>query len=258
MTQIKSFQFNLADLRKQLAASSLHAGDLLVGIGKYFLGAPYQAGTLDGARREKVIVNFTGFDCLTFVETVLALAHCARERKMSVRELRRQLQLIRYREGIINGYSSRLHYTLEWLTDNEKKLILRNITADLPRAEKFKKEINFMSAHKERYPPLSDPETYNKITAQEKEISQSGHFYITAKDVSSALKMIMPGDLICFTAKEEGLDIAHVGIAVCINKSIRLLHASRKEKGVIISAASLKEYLGLNKKFTGIIAARCF
>ena len=50
------------------------SGGLLVQIGRVFMGAPYQAGLLEGKGRERLVVGLDAFDCTTFVETVLALA----------------------------------------------------------------------------------------------------------------------------------------------------------------------------------------
>jgi hypothetical protein len=228
----------------------------LVEIGRYFLGKPYQSNLLEHKGNEKLICSLDKFDCFTFVETILAL-NCTNNRCALTRDtFLGKLKIIRYRNGIIDGYASRLHYTLDWLADNEKKKILHNITSGLPRAKKFKKEINFMSNNRKLYPPLTDLQTYETITLLEKNISRKKHFYIPEKDVSAALTQIDSGDIVAFTAQAEGLDIAHIGFATRVNNDLRLLHASQKEGGVIISAVSLREYLVQNNKFNGIIVAR--
>jgi hypothetical protein len=256
MAKKKIFQFNLTNFRKQFADSRLPLDELICEIGKCFLDVPYQTATLESGHQEKLIVNFVQFDCFTFVETVLALAKCVESGNVTLKDFRKHLQLIRYRQGSVDGYASRLHYTLEWLDDNEKKKILHNITSGLPQATKFKKEINFMSNNRKLYPPLADLQTCETITLIEKNLSRKKHFYISKKDVSAALKQIGSGDIVAFTAQAKGLDIAHIGFAIRVNNGLKLLHASQKEGGVFVSAVSLKEYLVQNKKFTGIIVAR--
>ncbi len=93
----------------------LFPGDLIIEIGRFFLGAPYQAGTLEAAGREKLVINLAEFDCTTFVETVLALARCAAAGKLSPSEFRKNVKFIRYRQAKIDGYASRLHYFTDWL-----------------------------------------------------------------------------------------------------------------------------------------------
>ena len=107
----------------------IYFGDLLTGISLSFLDAPYKEATLDEPGREKLIVNFRQYDCFTYVESMLALARWFASGKKSPREYLRQLKLIRYRKGVIDGYSSRLHYFTDWLCDNQKKKTLEDIAA---------------------------------------------------------------------------------------------------------------------------------
>ena len=81
-------------------------GDLIITIGSLFINAPYRAATLEAPGKEKLIVNLSGFDCTTFVETVLTLARCAIHGKITPAEFRRNIKFIRYRQGTINGYPS--------------------------------------------------------------------------------------------------------------------------------------------------------
>ena len=67
----------------------------------------------------------------------------------------RTLEYIRYKDGKLDGYASRLHYFTEWIANNESKGLLRNITKDIGGTE-ITKDINFMSTHRELYPFLSD------------------------------------------------------------------------------------------------------
>ena len=75
---------------------------------------------------------------------MLALAKCAVAGKISRSEFRKNLKLIRYRQGKIDGYSSRLHYFTEWLRDNEKKKILKDVSRQFD-AEAQRKKINYMT-----------------------------------------------------------------------------------------------------------------
>ena len=42
-------------------------------IGKFFLGTPYVTGTLETEGAEHLVVNLREYDCVTFVENVVAL-----------------------------------------------------------------------------------------------------------------------------------------------------------------------------------------
>jgi hypothetical protein len=242
----------LQSLRKR----NLPPMTLLVEIGRCFLGNPYQANLLERQGKEKLIHSFDAFDCLTFVETVLSLNAAIKSGVLTRDGFREKLKLIRYRNGFINGYASRLHYTLEWIADNEKKKILRNITCGLPGAVKFKKEINFISTHGKLYPQLADLRTHEAITATEKNLSRQKHLYIPKKDVSAAFRHIGSGDIVAFTAQADGLYIAHIGFAIREKGELHLLHASSKEGAVVISEKTIVSYLKQNKIFSGIIVVR--
>jgi hypothetical protein len=251
----KNFNFNLTHFRQQFRDSSLPLCDLICAIGNYFLGVPYKPETLDSGRKEKLIVNFTQFDCFTFVETVLALTGCAVAGKISKSEFRLVLQLIRYRQGIIDGYSSRLHYFTDWLRDNEQKKILRDISRKLGAVNQRKK-INYMTTHRKAFGALHDENEFKKMQLAEKNISRRKFLVIPKDKVNQQKEKIKTGDIIAFTADKEGLDVAHAGFALWQGGGLHLLHASSKEGAVVVSSRTLIAYLQQNKKFTGIIIAR--
>jgi hypothetical protein len=90
----------------------------------------------------------------------------------------------------------------------------------------------------------------------EKNLSRKVFYFIDGDKVSRQKTKINNGDVIAFTTKDEGLDVAHVGFAIWQGKNLHLLHASSKEGGVVISKKTLVAYLKSNKKFAGIIIAR--
>ncbi len=230
-------------------------GKFIEEIGHLFIGKPYQAGTIENTGKEKLMVNVSAFDCMTFVETVLALALCAAAEKISRTDFRKNLRSIRYRQETINGYSSRLHYFTEWLRSNEKKKFLIDVTCDIG-GKSVLKQINFMTANRHLYPVLKNKAQFSKMLAIERNLSRR-KFYIINKDKVSILKeKILSGDIIALTTDKKGLDVAHTGFAVWQGKSLHLLHASKKEGAVVISRKTLTAYLKSNKKFTGIIVAR--
>ena len=234
---------------------NLSYGDTIVEIGRLFINVSYKAGTLERPDKEKLIVNISGFDCTTFVETVLALARCTVAGKLSHSELRKNLKLIRYRHGKIDGYSSRLHYFTDWLRDNEKKKIIKDISRHFD-AEAQRKIINYMTIYRTSYPALKNENEFQKMRLIEKNLSRKVFSIIDKDKVNQQKTRIKNGDVIAFATKDESLDVAHVGFAIWQGKNLYLLHASSKEGGVVISAATIVAYLKSNKKFTGIIVAR--
>ena len=252
--RLKQYKVNTS-LSKKSSSNDLSYGDLIVEIGRLFINAPYKEETLESQNKEKLIVNVSGYDCTTFLETVLALAKCAATGKLSRFEFRKYLKLIRYRQGKVDGYSSRLHYFTDWLRDSEKKKILKDVSRQFD-AEIQRKKINYMTLNRASFPAMKSEVEFLKMLIMEKNISRKT-FHIISKDkVSWQKTKIKNGDVIAFTTKDEGLDVAHVGFAIWQGKNLHLLHASRKEGTVVISKKTLVAYLKSNKNFTGIIIGR--
>jgi len=255
MADKKKFQLSLKNHQSSLPNAKLFLNDLFKKIAFNFLHVPYKSGTLKSGRKEKLIVNFCGFDCFTFLETVIALTRCALANDLSLKSFRRELQFIRYRTGIVDGYASRLHYFSDWLHDNKKKGIVKDISRQIGAKSKSK-VINFLTTHRDSYPALQDENVFQEIRKIEKKISRRKLYILPKAEFNGAEDKIKTGDIIAFASNTEGLDVAHVGFAFWQGKKLHLLHASGKAKGVVVSAKPLIGYLRQNKKFTGIIVAR--
>ncbi len=228
---------------------------LILGIGKFFLGAPYVVGTLQTKRAEHLVVNLREFDCVTFVENVIALVWLTKCKEKSFKAFQALLQKIRYRQGRRQGYSSRLHYFSDWVHDNQKKGIVRDVTAEIG-GRPFGKAINFMTKNPDLYLPLKNAVILRKMKTVEKTISKRSLFSIPKKALRRLENRIHDGDLIVITTNTEGLDVQHVGFAARVNNRIHLLHASGSEGKVSFSRDTLYRYLMQNRACSGIIVAR--
>ena len=103
---------------KRLAQKSIN--EIIAEIGKSFIGTDYKAHTLEKEGDERLVVNLRGFDCTTFLENILAFARCIKSGKTSFEDFQDELIKIRYRNGVIDKYPSRLHYFSDWIYDNAK------------------------------------------------------------------------------------------------------------------------------------------
>jgi hypothetical protein len=230
-------------------------GQLTLEIGKLFAGAPYMAGTLEMEGREHLVVNLRGFDCVTFAENVVTLVWYLRTEEKSFEGFRRLLQKIRYRGGRLEGYSSRLHYFSDWIHDNQKKGILKDVTRRIG-GRPLRKAINFMTTHPELYLSLGKTVNLRRMKFVEKTISRRSLFFIPKKDLGHFEDRICDGDLIAITTNTEGLDVQHVGLAATVKNRIHLLHASSGEGRVVLSQNTLYRYLMRSRSRSGIMVAR--
>ncbi len=236
--------------------SSLNYPDqLILKIGNSFLGTPYAAGKLETKTAEHLTVNLRHYDCVTFVENVTALARLIRSRQKSFKTFRKFLLEIRYRHGRPQGYSSRLHYFSDWIHDNQKKGILKDLTAQMG-GRLFRKTLNFMTTHSNLYPPLKHLATFRKMKLHERVISKRSLFYIPKSAVRRSEDQVRDGDLVAITTNRDGLDVQHVGFAVRLKDRIHLLHASSAAGRVILSKNTLYRHLMQGKTRSGIMVAR--
>ena len=252
--EICNTKFELA-VEKNLAEKPI--GDIIVEVGKSFIGTDYLSHGLEKDGDEQLVINLTGLDCTTFLENSLVFARCIKKGKTSFEDYQKELQFIRYRDGVIDEYPSRLHYFSDWIYDNVKKGIVEDITKELG-GEKIKFNLNFMSTHPESYKQLNEnPDFIPPIKKQEKEISCREYYFIPKDEFASKDDSIHNGDLIAITTTVEGLDIGHIGIAVKMDDGrIHLLHAPSPNTKVHITQEPLSDYLMKYKRHSGVIVLR--
>jgi Protein of unknown function (DUF1460) len=204
---------------------------------------------------EVLSINLRLFDCVTFAENMIALAETQHSGNTDFDAFKEKLRNIRYRDGVID-YAARLHYFSDWLFENEKRGILKQVTKELG-GEPYLKKVYFMSRKKDTiYGNMADPYTYKTVQKVEKEITSREKIYIPKDKVAAMQHLLKEGDIIGITNKTEGMDMAHVGIIVLVNGQARLMHASSQYRKVMITEGTLAEYLLGNKIQTGIMVGR--
>lgn len=219
------------------------------------LARPYVAHTLEGDT-EMLTINIDQLDCTTFVETLYALTRTTLNARYSWRDFAFNLENLRYRNGVMTDYSSRLHYISEWIVNNRSRGNLIEVTPDIPTADYLTKTINFMTTHKDSYKSLKDdPEMVEKI--RNFEIGYRNHRmpylkkqWLGRKDVKAALKS---GDFVGLVTKIDGLDISHLGIVYKDEKGeIFLLDASMSGGKVQLEKENMFDMLRHSKSNIGL------
>lgn len=224
---------------------------------KKMLGTPYVAGTLDVNNEETLVVHLDKVDCTTLVETVLALAIADRQGKQNFEAFKEALMLVRYRDGHLAGYSSRLHYFSDWIKNNEAKGLVRECTSDTKISLSSKLSLNFMSTHSDSYLPMKkDTSLISQVALFEKAWQGVEVRFIPKEKLnqsSNELK-IKNGDILAITTNIKGLDVVHVGFAYWKQGKLHLLHASSVAGKVIMDNQSLYDYSKNKKAHTGVRA----
>jgi cell wall-associated NlpC family hydrolase len=193
-----------------------------------FLGHAYQANPLIGSavESEVFVASLDGFDCVTYVETVLALA-----RSSNADDFIKWLRKIRYEDGRIQ-WERRNHYMSGWIRNNVREGIVRPI--EMPAA-----------------PIVSRERLLNVVPGL---AAQTTHVKSIPKKAAPRLaRYLQSGDLIFFASTRKHLDVFHAGIIVRRNEHILMRHASRSQGGVV--EQDLSDFLKANR-MAGVIAVR--
>lgn len=225
-------------------------------IARFFLGKPYKSNTLNVTQEELPVINLRELDCVTLVENVLALAYLKEYNESALDSFVENIVKIRYRNGEIEDYTSRLHYSTDWLYEMQKQKLLEDVTL-ATGGIKYSKQINFMSKHYTRYPVLAkDKSLLQKIKTIETAINQRTYYYIPKEKINGITNKIQNGDVVLITTNIAGLDTSHLGFALKQGRKTYLLHASSTGKKVMISEQPLHDYMEGIQSQTGIILGR--
>jgi hypothetical protein len=238
-------------------AQKLHQrpmGEIIQAIAEQFLGTPYKADLLDQSKEETLVVTLKAFDCVLFVETVLAIARGVVVQDYSYPTFVNHIRDQRYRNGEMNGYCSRLHYFSEWIVDNEKRGAVKNIGSDL-KGVPLNTTLNFMSKHRHSYARLNDEATYKCFIETEANLDGVKLDYIPTNQIHRVYTQLQPGDIIAVATNIPGLDVTHTGLAYRhLDGRVGLIHAS--PIGEVTIARDLQRYVSRVENAIGILVAR--
>lgn len=229
--------------------------ELMLKTGAFFMGTPYVAHTLE-TDKEQLVINLRELDCTTFAENCLAISKTIKSRNPSFEQFAIELQKIRYHDGKIDGYTSRIHYFSDWIFEKDQKKIIESVSKEIAETP-YSNHVYFMSTHPESYAQLKNNNELVKVIAeQEKTISEREYYYIPEDKIAELENKLMDGDIVGITTKIKGIGISHVGILVRKAGRIHLMHASSSAKKVVVSEKTLEGYLLNSKSATGIMVAR--
>ena len=241
------------------AADTTGIGRLMQRIGLHFRGRPYLEGTLDQPDTETLVVRLDGFDCVTFVETALAMARGVRAGDTTYAGFARRLAEQRYRDGTMQGYCSRLHYFTEWLADNEERGIVERLDDELG-GRRMRDTLDFMSTHRSAYDRFATNDSlYACIQKMEKDLQAQQRDrpvrYVPQDSIRAVYDQLRAGDIVAIATAVDGLDVSHTGLVYAHeNGSKGLLHASLSD-GVVVSP-DLQRYVQTIDHQIGIVVAR--
>lgn len=219
LEQVLALAAGIEDLEGRLARISDH-----------LVGRPYLAGPLLGSptEEERLVSRLDGFDCVTFVESVIAIAGCR-----DARDYEPRLVALRYRGGQVQ-WLERNHYMSLWIERNVDSGVVRPVLRRRWIAE----------------------ETARTLCCLDGFPSHERHLeYLPVQRVEELCTEARSGDVVCFVSTRGDLDTYHVGMLVRRPHPLPLLlrHASRSAGQVV--EETLTEFLQRNET-PGLLVAR--
>ena len=208
--------------------ASRSAGSRIEILSRHFLGQPYQINSLIGSAEtpEVFTASLDAFDCVTYMETVLALALAS-----NADDFTKWLRKIRYEDGRI-AWKRRNHYMTGWLRNNVRSGAVRRLESPDVRV-----------VVKER--TLSVVQGLTPVRAR---------FSCVPKPaIGRLVRHLETGDLIFFASTRKHLDVFHCGVIVRDKERVLVRHASRSKGSVV--EQDLNEFLKANR-MAGVIVAR--
>jgi hypothetical protein len=204
------------------------AGSRIEILSRHFLGQPYQVNPLIGSAEtpEVFTVSLDRFDCVTYIETILALSLAS-----TVDEFVQWLRTIRYVGGCIS-WERRNHYMTGWIRSNTRAGALRRMS--LPGVKAVMKERML-----EAVPGL--PPLRSRFTC------------VPRKAIGKLVRQLEMGDLIFFASTRKHLDVFHCAVVVRDGDRVLVRHASRSRGAVV--EQDLNDFLKANR-MAGVIVAR--
>jgi hypothetical protein len=239
---------------------ALPIGQRAACVGAALAGTPYRNFTLEiDDRIEAPSVNLNALDCWTLFEVSLAFARMLDEdpADYTPQTMLRYIEMDRYRNGECTGsYLSRLHFLAEWMFDNQRRGLVKDMSRSLGGV-RFNHKVDEMSKGWRQYRYLvANPRLIPEIRRIELRDQKLPVYHIPKSRVRAIEPFLQNGDIIGITTHGDGEFCSHVGLAVRDSADVlRFMHASSNYRRVVIDKR-LSEYLHDFPLHAGIIVAR--
>jgi len=232
--------------------------NVITSIGLQFIDTPYNSTPSQKNEKKQILIRVSSFDCVTYLETMVALSRCIKKRTYQKNDFIDELIFVRYRGGVYDTYPSILVYFSDWINDNLEKGTIKDVTKEIGG-----EPVKFSIGKNNGTEPKDEEKqqvyfSYSAIIKKQESFINNRLFYYIPKDrIEEIEHKIQNGDIIAITSKADGMDISHVVFAHRKHdKKIYVLHASSTSKRVLLTKDTLYDYTKTKPDHTGIIVLR--
>ncbi len=221
----------------------------------FYLGKPYLANPLGEGEKSPYapmpLYRDDGFDCTTYVETVLANTGTNSESN----NLHERMALLRYVDGKIDFFSRAHLMEYHWIPNAIKYKFI--VPYELEQTIKTDFNLNLRQWYLNNKSVKNKDELYLRRAKLQTTNARAHIAYIPTKHINKAFIKKLPDFMVVFFIKrlpakswegqnEEQSLITHMGLL----KNEKLYHASKSNKNVV--KVDLLDYLNSNQSFIGV------
>lgn len=244
--------------------SGLPIGERTATVGRAMVGTRYKNYTLEIDNRiEAPSVNFNALDCWTFFEIALGFARMLDEpqENWTPERLLHYIELDRYRGGQCTGaYLSRLHYLEDWLSDNDRRGLVQDLTRSLGGVS-VPHSAREMTVGWRHYRYLANNRSLlGPLRQMEARVSSRPLYMVPKGRVAGIEGKLRSGDVVGIVSRDgrRMFSTSHVGLALrAADGSLHFMHASApRNYGRVVIDSRLSSYLHRYGSHAGILVAR--
>jgi hypothetical protein len=230
-------------------------GNFVSRVARARVDTPYRHSP-EGNGPESFRIELRRFECVSFVESTLAVARCAWRGEPTEACFVWEALGFRYRSGLMSDFASRLHYFVDWLEDNGGRWRLRDMTVGLGGTP-VQRDFFYLTRRGARVAPLASPTMRRAMARIEARLSSQPHYVVGRSRIRNAVRNLREGDLVAIAGDKTGRLVTHAGFVSGSSRGpARFIHASSYHDRVVLTRRDVADYVLRRAERRGILVAR--
>lgn len=196
-------------------------------------------------------LNVDTFTPMSFVNTCIALAVASDTPGASWRTYSDKLKNFSCRKGENDGFVSLFYHTSDWIGDNIYRGNFTELTDRFQGARSKTMSLDYLTANRERFPALANPDAYDRVRMQEFGFRSHKVPFLPKQAISSkdVLEDLRDGDIVILISDKDRSDFFKFGIVKLEADGPHLIHFDEKQGKVVKESEPMKRYFNLMTKY---------